>query len=211
MPKPKYSTETLILVAGFSTTMNEFLTNLGEQITPGKRAAMWARIGQLEIDTSHWERSPNRIYRAEELRQAVAASKSIAEVLRRLGMRPAGGSHFHISNRIKKAGLDTSHFLGQAHYRGTIGRRLPTAEVLVVLPAGSARIKRARLLRCMLEAGIPYCCASCGMEAVWHGRPITLAIDHVNGDWLDNRLANLRFLCPNCHAQTSTWCRRKGS
>jgi len=39
----------------------------------------------------------------------------------------------------------------------------------------------------------------------WNGRPIPLELDHVNGRRDDNRLENLRIVCPNCHAQTSTY------
>ncbi|MFB7466307.1 hypothetical protein ACFCZ1_22930 [Streptomyces sp. NPDC056224] len=47
----------------------------------------------------------------------------------------------------------------------------------------------------------------CGTPPDWLGLPMTLEIDHVNGDWSDDRRENLHLLCPNCHAVTSTWCR----
>ena len=217
MCPPKYPLATLVVVAAFSTNMTELLTHLGEEVTPGRRAAMWARLSDLGVDTSHWERSPRQsrspgwTYTREALAAAVASSETVAGVLRQLGIKPAGGSHFYISRRIRELGLDTSHFLGAGHNRGKPGKRKSAEDILCVLPEGSIRTQGTRLRRAMIESNVPHTCAECGIEPEWRGRPLTLAIDHVNGDWRDNRLGNLRFLCPNCHAQTSTWCRRKGS
>jgi predicted RNA-binding Zn-ribbon protein involved in translation (DUF1610 family) len=98
-----------------------------------------------------------------------------------------------------------------AHARGTAGsRRCRPEDVLVLRSPGSARVKTGILRRVLRDVGVPRVCGTCGLAPVWQGRPLTLVVDHVNGDWLDNRLVNLRFLCPNCHAQTATWCRKKG-
>jgi hypothetical protein len=48
----------------------------------------------------------------------------------------------------------------------------------------------------MIAAGVAYCCAGCGSPPIWRAQALRLVIDHISGDWLDNRLENLRFLCP---------------
>ncbi|MFC0848121.1 HNH endonuclease [Streptomyces noboritoensis] len=105
-------------------------------------------------------------------------------------------------------GIDTSHFLGQAHQRGRSG---PTqakrpADVLVKHDSGR-RTRTVVLRRALCDIGVPEECVGCGTGPVWHGMPMTLEVDHINGDWSDDRATNLRLLCPNCHAITSTWCR----
>lgn len=81
--------------------------------------------------------------------------------------------------------------------------------MLVVLPSDAGRTNRTQLHRALNEIGVPYACESCGNAGEWLGQPITLQIDHINGDWRDNRRENLRYLCPNCHSLTETWCRQK--
>ena len=148
-------------------------------------------------------------YTREMLSEAVVASISMAGVLRHLGLPQNGGAHAHLRRRIDKFGLDTSHFLGQGHGRGVASpRRLGHDEILVLRPADSKREKPTRLKRALEETGRPYRCAECGIGDSWHGRTLTLHVDHIDGRFWDCRPENLRFLCPNCHSQTATYAGR---
>src|SRR5690349_13213974 len=94
---------------------------------------------------------PNRKYHEkytrELLTEAAANSISIADVLRYLQIPIAGGTHAHISRKLKQFGIATSHFLGQAHTRNQpSARRLAPEQVLVVRSQGSPRPK-PRILR----------------------------------------------------------------
>jgi hypothetical protein len=148
-------------------------------------------------------------YTREALAEAVAASTSMAGVLRHLGLGQNGGAHAHLRRRIVRLGIDTSHFLGRAHYRGSVSpRRRSPADVLILRPAGAKRAAPHVLRRALVEQGRAYRCAECGIGESWNGRPLTLHIDHIDGKFWDCRPDNLRFLCPNCHSQTATYAGR---
>lgn len=143
-------------------------------------------------------------YTPEMLAQAAEQSRSIADVLRILGVRFSGGSHAHISRQLKRLGIDTSHFTGQVHNKGGRGVRIPVTQLLAKRSEGR-RVPGSRLKRALAAIGLPEECEACGVGATWQGKPLTLHVDHINGDFLDNQPCNLRPLCPNCHSQTATY------
>jgi predicted RNA-binding Zn-ribbon protein involved in translation (DUF1610 family) len=67
-------------------------------------------------------------------------------------------------------------------------------------------IARHHVKRRLMKSGlIKYECTRCGNQGDWQGEKLSLHLDHINGISNDNRLENLRFLCPNCHALTETY------
>jgi hypothetical protein len=92
--------------------------------------------------------------------------------------------------------------------RGAVVTRPPAAPVATYLVAGR-RVSRGHLKGRLLSAGLKdNRCETCGISE-WLGEPLSLALHHVNGDGLDNRLENLMLLCPNCHSQTENFSGRK--
>jgi hypothetical protein len=192
--------------------MSEVCRRLG--ILPGKYDVLRRHIDRLQLDAAHLPRasagSPrtNRRYRDEDLIEAVRVETTVHGVLRRLGYDPSGGMFRAIVAQIRKLELDTSHFVGQRWARGMrrpSTRARPLSELLVQGSTVTSGALRKRLISAGLK---PAHCEGCGLEE-WRGELIPLHLDHINGDHTDNRLENLRILCPNCHALTTTWCRQK--
>lgn len=145
-------------------------------------------------------------YTEQELEDAVKRSFSLAGVCRILGIRPAGGNYFTVKRRIKKLGIDSSHFTGKGWNVGErfrpIAKTIPMSEILV---ENSTYMSSNGLRKRLISEGYkPFKCESCGMSE-WLGKPIKLELHHKNGNNSDNRLENLSILCPNCHAYTDTY------
>jgi predicted RNA-binding Zn-ribbon protein involved in translation (DUF1610 family) len=175
------------------------------------RAALGRMLKQEVIDTSHF-RNARVAISEKSLRAAIPSASSYADVMRALGLPTNDTNHRRVRRRIVQLSLDTSHFRRRPWSSAPPSGPKPTAAgTLVRLPQGSPRTNRARLHRALQEIGVPYRCTSCGNVGEWLGQQITLQIDHISGDWLDNRAENLRYLCPNCHALTDTWGRSSRS
>lgn len=145
-------------------------------------------------------------YTKEVLEPLVKDSFSVAEVIRKLGfVAQSGAIHRHVSTRIKKFGIDVSHFLGRTSNRGNrhVGgtSKLHWSNMLV-LNRNGRKEGSDRLRRAMIESGIEHVCATCGSLPIWNDMSLVLQISHKNGTPLDNRKENLHFECPNCHSQT---------
>ena len=199
-----------------SSSLREVSTRLGLTTGSRRNENLRRHIRRLGIECSHLPRteapsSSRRSWTDDELRNVVRQSRGVSEVLRRLGYVPNGGMHRFIQAKIAVLGIDTSHFTGQSWSRGLSNpqgpRAIPLDQILVADSAYPSSKLRLRLVAAGLKEAR---CELCGLVN-WLGAPITLALDHINGDPTDNRLANLRILCPNCHAQTDTWCGRKRS
>lgn len=145
---------------------------------------------------------PTPRYSDDELSQAVAASSSIRGVLQLLDLAPAGGNYATVHRKIAALSISTAHFTGQSWRRGkAVGPRRAINEYLVEnSPTGSHKLK-TRLIKAGLLLPV---CAVCGLVE-WRGLPAPLELDHIDGRHSNNRLDNLRLLCPNCHAQTPTY------
>ena len=164
------------------------------------------RVRELGLDTSHFTgQSPKPVRWSEtDLRSAVASSTSLSQVLRKLGLVPAGGNYDHVQRRITALSIDVSHLTGQGWRSGSIKPVTPARPLEEVLVKGyftASHHLKNRLLRAGIKQPV---CELCGWAKAAPDGRVPVELDHINGDRNDNRLVNLRILCPNCHSLQPT-------
>lgn len=154
-----------------------------------------------------------KTYTEAQLKSAVAQSRCIAEVIRNLGLQNSGAMSRSIRHMIQMYNIDISHFPPLQEIQRSIGIkssetwRVNTSEVF----CEQSKVCQNTIVKYYRkEADIPYECVECGNNGIYNSRPLVLQLDHINGISDDNRLSNLRWLCPNCHSQTATFTRRNG-
>lgn len=158
-----------------------------------------------------------RCWTDEQLVAAVQSSGTYAEIIRKLGLSVAGGTWGLVKLRIQQLGLDISHFNGRGwrknkqHPKYSIATRnpKPLEEILV---EESTYSSTHGLKHRLWKAGLlERACGRCGLGPEWNGQGLSLQLDHINGVRTDNRIENLRILCPNCHSQTDTFAGKRRS
>lgn len=148
-------------------------------------------------------------YTKENLTKAVENSFSVAEVCRKLGIRPVGGNYKTINFYIKKYEIDKSHFTGQGWNSGNQYRNFNSKRDLSEILVENSTFKTSNhLKKRLIDEGVKEAKCEFCKNTEWLGKPIKLELHHINGNNMDNRLENLQLLCPNCHSYTDTF--RKG-
>ncbi len=139
----------------------------------------------------------------------VHRSHSITELLACFGLRNIGANHKTVKKRLCENRIDFSHFKrGQTINKGKKGplkglsRQECLEKIFVENSLTCKTVVRRYLKRYNL---IERKCRDCNLTDIWNGKPLTLQLEHINGDSTDDRLKNLCWLCPNCHSQTPTY------
>lgn len=172
----------------------------------------WLKKYNLKTNPSRFT-SPIWTVSLKEIQRITSESDSLAEILRKLGYSNHLGSELYksLKERLKNENISIKHIpLGIGSSKGRIFKEhsIKYTRESYLIRLNESRIlyseDRLRLIKFNI---IPHTnCAICNQSRLWNGKPLTLQIDHIDGNPFNNIPFNLRFVCPNCHTQTKTFC-----
>jgi hypothetical protein len=143
----------------------------------------------------------------ENLSFIVSNSFTKSEVLKKLGLRSAGNNGITLNKYIELYDLDISHF--KKRWENMIQKVKNSKIPLELILIENSNFNRSHLKERLYESGLKIKkCEKCGQDESWNNEKISLILDHINGIYNDNRIENLRILCPNCNATLPTHCRK---
>jgi len=138
----------------------------------------------------------------DEFSELVKNSDSLTQIVKAFQISTCDGSINTVRRRIEEEGIDRSHIPVTNKGRKHLSARIPVFDMMT---ENSTCDKGALKRKLIEEEVLEYKCSECGNGDMWNGKLLVLQLDHINGINNDNRLHNLRFLCPNCHTQTPNW------
>jgi hypothetical protein len=135
----------------------------------------------------------------EELQKIVNNSFCLRDVVKAIGYSSVSGSNNEtVRKRLKKLNISTEHFTHQ----------LPETRTMNNVFCIESTASQATVRRWYLKISDNSYCEICKCKNTWNDKPLTMILDHKNGDNHDNRIGNLRWICPNCDSQLPTYAGR---
>lgn len=142
----------------------------------------------------------------ENITELIKNSINKTDVLNKLGLKNHGGNFNTLSSFIRRNNIDTSHFIINKVTKEYRASR--EEDINNILVENSLYVSTFNLKNRLYKEGLKErVCELCSQGEEWRGRRLSLILDHINGDRHDNRIENLRIVCPNCNATLETHCR----
>lgn len=210
--KDRYKKERLIELIKNNNTLKDVLLDLDLLPIETNYRTLKKYLDLYKIDYSHIKRKNKRVgktivdYGEENFKKIVKESFCFADVKRKLGLSLTGNNNDTLRRYIEKYGLDVSHFNPNKIRTNKLSNhnRKALSQILV---EGSTYTNTTNLKERLYKEGLKERkCELCGQGEEWRGKKMSLILDHINGINNDNRIENLRIVCPNCNATLPTHC-----
>lgn len=189
--------EELIERINTHSSLQDLIKSFGLPASHHNRTLFKVFLKRRQIDKT-WNSSN---YTLDELSQVVSKSVNWSDVCRKLNISICSANFDKLKSGCRQNNIDTTHFDKTLRSIG-IHKRHTVHTVFVE----NSKLHRSSLRQFLIKSNLyTNKCSMCGIDDMWNNKPLKLEIDHINGIHNDNRIENLRWVCPNCHSQTSTY------